>query len=449
MTAIADLTFEQQDEFSRKPIAEKVIKLLTSDIKVSPLVIDGGWGTGKTYFCHKLINLINETCSEQYRTVYVDAFKADHADEPLMTLLAAILSLLPEPEQKTLREKALPALRVGLKTSLKAAVGWVLKQDAADIVENFEDELKDASNEVIDSTIESLLKDHEKAEQSIQSLKAMLQELTKEKKIIVFVDELDRCRPDFAVAMLENIKHIFDVEGVQFVLVTNTYQLCAAINHRYGQSVDAQRYLDKFIGFSFEMPTSHIDNQIEELTVQKYLQVSIANLLIFSETCLQRPSTLGFFKYLIAIDHLSLRDIEQLIKNLTIYQTIAYKPIDKQSSLERCLLVIFSIFVFTFRKEIVKSHLLNNLNVYDLTKILGHTNLPSYPEKNPDHNRVIAAMLIFSSDQKPQINRDIENNWFAIFSKYRNTQLYDLLEMPSLKFVRNNFDTLRLYENFK
>ena len=54
--------------------------------------------------------------------------------------------------------------------------------------------------------------------------------------------------------MLENIKHIFDVEGVDFVLISNTNQLKASVNHCYGRGVDAQKYLDKFVGFRFSLP---------------------------------------------------------------------------------------------------------------------------------------------------------------------------------------------------
>ena len=51
-----EYTFDYRDEFLRKPIAEKLISLLDSDINLSPLVIDGGWGTGKTEFCKKVAN---------------------------------------------------------------------------------------------------------------------------------------------------------------------------------------------------------------------------------------------------------------------------------------------------------------------------------------------------------------------------------------------------------
>ena len=60
MTEKTFLTFDKRDEFNRKPIAEKIITLLESDIDVSPLLIDGDWGTGKSEFCQKLINLMDK-----------------------------------------------------------------------------------------------------------------------------------------------------------------------------------------------------------------------------------------------------------------------------------------------------------------------------------------------------------------------------------------------------
>ena len=56
-SVMRELTFGSRDEFTRKPIAEKIIKLLESNIDVSPLIIDGKWGTSKTEFCFKLNKL--------------------------------------------------------------------------------------------------------------------------------------------------------------------------------------------------------------------------------------------------------------------------------------------------------------------------------------------------------------------------------------------------------
>lgn len=138
MEEVSQQTFSCRDEYHRKPVAEKLINLLTSDTKVSPMIINGGWGTGKTEFCHKLINLLKGT-KNNCAVVYVDAFSADHADEPIMTLFAAILSLLPSSDQPTLIKKALPALRFCLKTGLKAGANYLLRQNVDELAAEYRD----------------------------------------------------------------------------------------------------------------------------------------------------------------------------------------------------------------------------------------------------------------------------------------------------------------------
>ena len=275
-------TFVTQDEFNRKPIAENIIRLLTSDIDLSPMVIDGGWGTGKTEFCQKLIRLMQEQ-HRDYQPVYIDAFRSDHSGEPLLALLAEIIKACtpedigeqPSEQRKEMTKKVAKAAGFVMKTVAKAAVGHVLKQNMEDLAEgmsqiiNDKQEAKNAAATVagaattlashsidatIDATVEALLKEQIEAEKNLETLKACLKEFAEEKPIILFIDELDRCRPDYAVDMLEVIKHVFDVENVKVVLVTNTKQLRAAINHRYGVEVDAHKYLDKFLKYSFALP---------------------------------------------------------------------------------------------------------------------------------------------------------------------------------------------------
>ena len=148
-----------RDEFQRKSIAEKAIKLLKSDIDISPMVIDGSWGTGKTEFCHKLINLMKE--GSTHNIIYIDAFKADHVDEPLMTVLAEIIKILPEgPRRKAFINRVLPAVRYTIKTVAKAGVSHILRQDFADLANDFDEVIQKAADDSIDKTAELILKDH-------------------------------------------------------------------------------------------------------------------------------------------------------------------------------------------------------------------------------------------------------------------------------------------------
>ncbi|MBK8454875.1 MAG: P-loop NTPase fold protein [Thiofilum sp.] len=447
-----ELTFDLQDEYNRKAVAEKVIKLLTSDIKVSPMVIDGGWGTGKTYFCHKLKNLLQAT-HLNYKTVYVDAFKADHADEPLMTLLAAITSLLPEPEKVTLRQKALPALRVTSKAIGKASISWLLKQDAVDLAEDIEEEIKKVGDDIIDHSIESLLKDHEKADQNIQALKQVLSALTAENPIVVFIDELDRCRPDFAVSMLENIKHIFDVEGVHFVLVTNLDQLKASINHQYGQSVNSQRYLDKFISFSYKLPNDMVlpYRKLTSINTQHFINL-IKEHDILKNTVVNHEYINKFLNSLISNHSISLREFEKLIKYLYIYEKLSdinKSNLDPRLLSGYALLKVFGVYLFCFKQDVIANINKNNIDTEEICKTLGVSikYIESITKNSNDSNipNTIAALILIekeylSGNKNPRLNEE----WYKYIER-----LFDYRPSPylgeRLEIIKEVYNTLSLY----
>ncbi|MDO6387194.1 KAP family NTPase [Uliginosibacterium sp. 31-12] len=405
------LTFDNRDDFQRRPIAEKVIRLLTSEADVSPLVIDGGWGTGKSEFCQKLIHLANET-EASFRAVYVDAFRADHADQPLMTLFAAILSLMPEADRPSLIQKALPVVRFGIKTALKAGVSWVLKQDAADIADDFDKDLKAAGDEAINQSVQALLADHVKAEESLRTLKSALEELASEKPIVLFVDELDRCRPDFAVSMLENIKHVFDVRGVQFVLVTNTAQLKASINHCYGGAVDAQRYLEKFLRFSFKLsPDSNRSDRRMSLASQHYFDDLLDKSKLLKEVprCSWRD---GVAAQLISSNDLSLRDVESLVRHLDIYQSLT----DRRGFPDNMIpgyrhLRFLGVFLFCFRPDLAYSVTQGRIAGPEITKVIGS---PMFYQNftSPSAADLLAAMIGFNSSEPFfEFNEDEKKEW--------------------------------------
>jgi predicted KAP-like P-loop ATPase len=320
---IKHLSFDNRDEFNRRNTADKVIKLLDSGIDVSPMVIDGSWGTGKTEFCHKLFNLLSSR--DTHQQIYIDAFRADHADEPLMTILAEVIKILPTGEaQSSFIEKALPALRYGLKTIAKAGVAHLLRQDYLDVVDDFDKELQETAEKTINATVESLLKEHVQAENNLKSLQNVLQEIAAIKPIVIFVDELDRCRPNFAIELLEIIKHTFDVPNVRFVLITNKKQLKAAINHCYGASVDAHRYLDKFVKFTISLPeVTAKDTHNESLASIAHYKNLVQASNVLNDLKLSECHTIRIVETVIKANSLSLREVETFVRHIEIYVTLS------------------------------------------------------------------------------------------------------------------------------
>ncbi|MBW3166477.1 KAP family P-loop NTPase fold protein [Ferrimonas balearica] len=386
-----------RDEFQREAVAAKVISLLTSPVEISPMVIDGDWGTGKTEFCHKLINKFNAE-HDNYQVVYVDAFQADHADDPLMTILAEVIKLLPEGEQRQgFIQKALPVARYGLKTLLKAGAGHILRQDADNVAEGLEEHLKDAANKAIDASVEAVLKDHEKAEESLKALQTALADIAADSPIVLFIDELDRCRPDFAVQMLEVIKHTFDVEGVQFVLVTNTTQLKAAINHCYGHGVDARRYLDKFLKFSFGLPplVPTRGHQLAHASVEHYRnQVALSPVL--KDLKLGQDAFLAVVTSFIARKSLSLREVETFVRHLEIYHVLSgNEALAENVVCGYRLIRAVGVLAFCFDPALARSLVLGDADATRLGALLGVEKLPEFDSGffRPTHEQVLAFML--------------------------------------------------------
>lgn len=365
-----------RDDFKREKVAEKLITLITSDINISPMIIDGDWGTGKSEFCFKLINKFKEN-HQDYKLVYVDAFQADHADNPLVTILSAVMSVLEESGQKrNLLEKSLPVARMVLSTLTKAVVSHALKQDLDILSEQAADSLNDSAKSAIDSTIRALITDHEKAKDNIRALQKALTEIASSSPIVIFIDELDRCRPDFAVQMLETIKHTFEAENVSFVLITNTSQLKAAIKHRYGSEVNAQRYLDKFIKFSFKLPTfvaTPESRYYESLYASsKYFSELIKQSELLKRTILsqeeEEPSFLA--RELIRRNNLSLREVELFVRNLEIYQALNKNIPTTSDVIGGSIIIIISAWLSCFAIEVAEKIQNEGINYSTMLNLL-------------------------------------------------------------------------------
>ena len=424
-------TFDTQDEFKRKPIAENIIRLLTSDIDLSPMVIDGGWGTGKTEFCQKLIRLMQQQ-HRDYQPVYIDAFRSDHSGEPLLALLAEIIKACtpedtgeqPSEQRKNITRKVAKAAGFVMKTVAKAAVGHVLKQNLEDLekgmsqIINDEEEAKNVAATVadsattlashsidatIDATIEALLKEQIEAEKNLETLKACLKELAADKPIILFIDELDRCRPDYAVDMLEVIKHVFDIENVKVVLVTNTKQLRAAINHRYGMEVDAHKYLDKFLKYSFALPDKVVARFEEEralVAVEHFKQLIRKSRMASELQALideRSPTIIGFISDMIERNNISLRETERLVRFLEIYHSLSGGGLN-EVIWQYALLRITGVFIFCFYPSLMDDINKNRTDSKDFARLFNIQSLENIPENSfgvvYTNTNVIAMMLI-------------------------------------------------------
>jgi hypothetical protein len=446
------LTFDERDEFQRRVIAEKAITLLCSEIEVSPIVINGDWGTGKTEFCHKLMNLMK--IEDTHHLIYVDAFLADHSDEPLLTVLSEVLKIIPEGDERNgFMQKALPTIRYGLKTIAKAGVSHILRQEAADVIDDFDKEIQKVTDKAIDASVESMLKDHIKASESLKTLQAALKDIATKKPIVLFIDELDRCRPSFAVNLLEVIKHTFDVDGVQFVLVTNTQQLKASINHCYGDAVDSQRYLDKFLKFTFSLP-----NQFN-LNLQEQTETSLShyrNLLrqspALKEAQLEQEAFLDFLGHLIKLRSISLREVETLVRHIEIYQVLTEgKGLAGNIIFGYKLLRLLAVVLYCFEPGLAWDISKGKANAKDLASFFGEESIVTfngdYPY--PEHYETVLVMIGEECHKNNELFTPTEENrvqWNDLIRSYFNKGGFPPDKGQRSRILVEVINTLSLYK---
>lgn len=216
------------------------------------------WGDGQAetveelnpYFQNTVLNSIS--LNQSYLPIYYNAWLYDNHDDPLMSLIYTIVKkanqYINTALDKSKKERLLQAL-----SSLSVSFNFGFVQVSAS-----GERIKDAL------TLEDILKNINTAEEIRQLVKNILDSVINEKaqRLVIFIDELDRCRPSYAIEMLERIKHYFDDERIIFVVSVNKEQLVHTISRCYGYGFDSSGYLNKFFDLNSYLPGLNSDNNL-------------------------------------------------------------------------------------------------------------------------------------------------------------------------------------------
>ncbi|WP_370578288.1 P-loop NTPase fold protein [Snodgrassella alvi] len=277
----ADNPFKN-DALGRKENIENLTQFITSFEQSIVLCIDGGWGQGKTTFIKMWQQYLKNL---HIPTIYFNAWESDYTDDALIALIGEISLSLEKlkVQDKTKAEKIIaPIYKYAAKfakavapsaanLSIKAISGGLTNAD----------ELAKTLGALGESLVKEQIKKYEESRKTLSKFKEELSKLAqcytggdKQKPLVIFIDELDRCRPNFAIEVLEKAKHLFNVDNIIFVLATDKTQLGHSIRAVYGQGLDVNGYLRRFIDFDYLLPLSnhtYIEYLINKYSLKKYL----------------------------------------------------------------------------------------------------------------------------------------------------------------------------------
>ena len=162
--------------------------------------------------------------------------------------------------------------------------------------------------------------------------------------LVIILDELDRCRPTFALSLLEKVKHFFSVEGIVFVFVMNSDQMCACIHHIYGVSINARQYLHKFIDVECTLPAKRKMDRRESL-------YKIYTRFLLSGYALDKwedyEDLKEFLVELAEAFDLSLRDMEKAGRTVALY----YAAHENQRTPHSALICLLAVLKVCFKAK--------------------------------------------------------------------------------------------------
>lgn len=279
------------------------------------LNINGAWGTGKTEFLKRMYTHLLE---RNHPTIYIDAWESDFSNVPLSVITSELITQLesfsPEGEtdkQWTRTKKCLGAL---LKTSVSAIsvattgtlVGQEVLSPLLDLYVNPE------------TLTDRVTQEHASQVEAVAEVKLALAELAdnlseifeSELPIIVLVDELDRCRPTYAIEMLEVIKHFFNTKHFVFAVATDSEQLCCSIKAVYGNDFNAAQYLKRFFDRKINLPEPDLHQYVQTLDIFSPNPNAVELMGV------SRANSSQIITKLVEAYNLKIRDIDQLISKL-------------------------------------------------------------------------------------------------------------------------------------
>lgn len=233
----------ESDLLSRKDSVIQFAEFLKSPYCPTSIAVNGEWGSGKTFFVKQTAYHLStlEDASDKCLTVYYDAWENDNECDPIISIVDCIARVAGEEDGKHIGELVFEIAEATLDNPLLRGIK-VLRE-------------RQKENEAESDFVYS--KTAPTNTQIKNKLKALFDEIINEhgERLILFVDELDRCKPDFAVRVLERLKHYFTIDDrVKIVFSVNINQLEHTIKHFYGDDFDSHRYLDRFFDMVLPIP---------------------------------------------------------------------------------------------------------------------------------------------------------------------------------------------------
>lgn len=412
------------DDYEYSHLADDLSKVIFNANQHLVIGLNNRWGEGKTTFLQTWKIGLEKKDS---KCVYIDAFQYEILEDPFFPLCGEISKVIPKDKKDEFFSKA-KDISVGV---LKFAIGSAIKIGTSGLSDGglletsgVENDLAKKGSALVENGIQAAIDHLKNADEFKKSLESGLNEACSGKPLIVFIDELDRCRPDFALSFLERIKHLFDVKNIVFVLAVNRSQLYSSIRHQYSADLDPHEYCQKFFSFWTALPRSIATTKESNDIRRRHISYCITELGYEAVSTPQQEVEDSFYELADAYS-LTLREIEKSIIGFACV-------FNAETNAEGMLLdLAILLSVLNIKHDDVKQHIGSRESFQEffensnLVKLKRTTNIPD----NTNHFVFAMKLCFFDRATKKNIIQKHGLHFRSDYSTHTLERIMNLLEL--------------------
>ncbi len=446
-----ELDIPEDDPFfncklERKPYARVLTDIVTSYADGFVLAINNEWGAGKTTFVKMWKQQLKK---EGFQTIYFNAWENDFDSNPLVALMSELETLTDEDEVKKEGFKSvIEKGAVFFKNMAPSFAKEIFKKYVADIDNITADAIENATKASTEILAEEI-KEYTSKKKTIIDFREALEKFVAKgennKPLIFIVDELDRCRPTYAVEVLEQIKHFFAVPGIVFVLSIDKTQLANAVNGFYGsERIDSNEYLRRFIDLEYSIPTPQ--PQLVNRYLFEYYQINDfmlssertkSNQFSGDERDLLRIADILFKKY-----RPTIRQQERVF-SLTRLVLCSFRNTDYIFS----DILFFLVYIKILRNDLYRKINNNILSLHELSSEFGDLMLTDDMEND-------STFLVYSETLLLWLYNNNQPHWKKMKLGTKNSDLINTVHIKSKllikgEYIESYFDSINDQRNYR
>ena len=347
------------DPFHRKPFTKLLNNAIESIDDSLVISIDSSWGHGKTTFAKQWVQSLK---NDGKKVILFNAFQHDLDEDPFLSFSGEIYAFIKDhfkdqfkEERKSFLENSGNLLSVlatsALKTGLNAATAGVINDKACNnIMKAANAEIASITGRMCEEKIENHTQKKKLFDAFHENLKKLAELVRNEQDfpLTIIIDELDRCRPDFALQLLERIKHYFNVDNVTFVLLICEKQFLNHVTSTYGLNKNIESYLHKFADLFLTLPNGRPFDSGESYL--KYMEETSDRM------GLQKTQITYTCGYLAASNQCSMRQCNQMLSIIALYSNLFPRSLDIET-------MAILIFLKVTHIDIIEKLAANNFKI--------------------------------------------------------------------------------------